>query len=334
MSGVPQSRCLAWVYPFAAFAKLFLLGTVPLLAQLPADNVQSSDASPTKVTLCELSKNPGTYNHKLVELTSFVSFAFEDFSLFDPECEISSKNGDVSIWLTYGGTARSGAVYCCPGEGAKEVRREDVSVEGIPIPLVANNKFTDFRNLLNKERDTTVKVTLIGRFFSGNIRHKSPEMPAYGHFGCCSLFVIQEVESFEPHDRTDLNYSTSAGWYESEGCNFISMHYLSHASHYEDDFPLMKIIALQRAAEDAEAWRFSDPERVAIDALASFYPGQKIELKLAKQSKVGYAFRWKHENKSTVAVVVRPYWLSFYAKTKPVVWVATTLKEAECGKTE
>ena len=52
---------------------------------------------PEKITVCQLKSDPARYNHKLVEVTGFISHGFEDFGLFDPKCE--SKN---SIWLDYG----------------------------------------------------------------------------------------------------------------------------------------------------------------------------------------------------------------------------------------
>jgi hypothetical protein len=47
-------------------------------------------------TVCQL-KNPPAFNHKLVEVTAFVSHAFEDFTLLDPTC--SSWPG---VWLSMG----------------------------------------------------------------------------------------------------------------------------------------------------------------------------------------------------------------------------------------
>jgi hypothetical protein len=67
---------------------------------------KGSDADElVKVTLCQLIENREAYNHKLIELTSFVSHGFEDFTLFDPEC--SSRLG---VWLEYGGRAVSGTM--------------------------------------------------------------------------------------------------------------------------------------------------------------------------------------------------------------------------------
>src|SRR5436305_14399064 len=63
----------------------------------------------TDVTLCDLLKDPGRYNHRLVQVTGFVSHGFEDFTLFDPRC----PSEEASIWLECGGTVASGTFYCC-----------------------------------------------------------------------------------------------------------------------------------------------------------------------------------------------------------------------------
>ena len=81
------------------------------------------------------------------------------------------------------------------------------------VPLVSDPTFQQFIELLKKEPDTTVRSTVVGRFFSGT--KESSDRGAlwrgFGHMGCCSLLVIQRVESFEPHTRTDLDYTAEAG---------------------------------------------------------------------------------------------------------------------------
>ena len=63
---------------------------------------------PAQVTVCELKANPADYNHKLIEVIGFVSHGFEDFGLFDPSC-----SSWPYVWLEYGGTKKSGTMYCC-----------------------------------------------------------------------------------------------------------------------------------------------------------------------------------------------------------------------------
>jgi hypothetical protein len=39
-----------------------------------------------RVTACDLKRTPAEFNHKLLEVTGFISHGFEDFGLFDPSC--------------------------------------------------------------------------------------------------------------------------------------------------------------------------------------------------------------------------------------------------------
>src|SRR5579864_7767447 len=134
-----------------------LIGTVPLFAQT------ESAPEPHAVTYCELSKDPAAHNHELVRLTAFVTHGFEDFQIVEPSCPTQ----DFHIWLMYGGKAESNTAYCCPGESGRNTRPDALTVEGIQIPLLNDHAFQQFTELLKKEPDTTVRATIVGRFFSG-----------------------------------------------------------------------------------------------------------------------------------------------------------------------
>jgi hypothetical protein len=41
-------------------------------------------------------------------------------------------------------------------------------------------------------------------------------------------------------------------------------------------------------------------------------------------------FEWQHNQRLTTIVVSRPYWLSTYARSSAVAWVATAMKTAWC----
>lgn len=58
---------------------------------------------PVKVTTCGLQKDPAAYNRKLVEVTSFVSLAFESHELSDAGCRSWQ-----SVWWEYGGNVVAG----------------------------------------------------------------------------------------------------------------------------------------------------------------------------------------------------------------------------------
>ena len=152
---------------------------------------------PKSVTLCELAHDPAAYNHALIRISGTASLGFEDFTLSDPKCQ-PPVSGDFDVWLTYGGTLESGTIYCCPGEGEKRIRKKTVEVEGISVPLVNDGQLRRFLSAL-KRKPHTAKATLIGVFFAGITKSESgqPTLRGFGHLGCCSLLVIQQVEAVE-----------------------------------------------------------------------------------------------------------------------------------------
>ncbi len=301
---------------------MLLSAVCPVVAQA------NSAAEPRQVTYCELSRDPSGYNHQLVRLTAFVTHGFEDFQATEPDCPTQG----FSVWLMYGGKTESNTMYCCPGEGAAETRSEPLKVEGIEISLSSDKTFQQFTDLLKKESDTTVRATVVGRFFSGNkvTNAGSALWTGYGHMGCCSLLVIQRVESFEAHSRADLDYTAEAGWHEDEGCKWGSEQDRRSVSVSNWNGTAQQAVAEQGKADSGQAWAFSDPQRVAIESLKILYPGQSPVLRRVKQTPAREVFRWRDGKKSIVVVVTRPYWLSFYANSDSVAWVSTMIKEAEC----
>jgi len=303
------------------------IGALPVIAQTAGPS-RNDISKPHEVRYCELSRNPSAYNHELVRLTAFVTHGFEDFQITEPDCPTQR----FSVWLMYGGKAESNTVYCCPGEAGRETRSDLLTVEGVQIPLVRDPTFQQFNELLKKEHDTTVRSTVVGKFFSGTKEtvDTGTFWRGFGHMGCCSLLVIQRIESFEPHTRTDLDYTAEAGWYEDEGCKWASERDLIHVSVGNWNGAAQQGIAQQEKADQGQTWAFTNPQRVAIESLKLLYPGQLPALHNVKKTSARQVFRWRSENKSVVIVVARPYWLSFYAASSSVAWVTTMVKEAEC----
>jgi hypothetical protein len=303
---------------------------LPLSAQSTKSSA-GSNSGPREVTYCDLARDPLAYNHEMVRITAFVTHGFEDFSISQPDCDAPPEH--FSVWVEYGGKAESNTVYCCPDESGGSTRSEPLIVEGVQIPLISDLMFQQFTELLKREPDTTVRVTAVGRFFSGKKQNfGGPSFwGGFGHLGCCSLFVIKQLEQFAPHTRSDVDYTLEAGWYENEGCKNKSLQYLNHVSLPHLD-GTKEVMAEQRLADDGtRIWAFSEPEKVAAESLKPFYKNQTPVLRIVKKTAVRQVFRWKNGQKSIVVVVIRPYWLSFYAKSNLVVWVTTTIKEANCG---
>lgn len=313
--------------------KLLLALVAGFLPSSAQATQSSSDAvtKPREVSYCELAKDPATHNHELVRLTAFVTHGFEDFLLSQPRCASPPEN--FSVWITYGGNARSDTVYCCPGEGGTKTRPEPLTVQGVQIPLINDRVFQEFTDLLKREPDTTVRVTVVGRFFAGekHTSDKSTYWQGFGHMGCCSLFVIQEVEWFAPHTRSDVDYTSEAGWYVKEGCKLGSVRDLAHVSISSPDEATERAITEQRSADSGtRAWAFNEPRRVALDSLKPFYKDVSPVLRNVEKNRVRQVFRGRNGKKATVVVMTRPYWLLFYASSDSIAWISTTIKEVEC----
>ena len=290
----------------------------------PAPQVESKE--PIKVSLCKLKGDPLSYNHKLVEVTGFVSHGFEDFTFFDPAC-----SSWPPIWLEYGGKMVSGTMYCCGVTRARS-RPEPLVVEGIPVELVDDELFKQFDKMVQRTPSSIVRATIVGRFFSGE-KFETPDrtvVGGYGHFGCCSLLGIEQILSVDSQESPDLDYGASVDQpgIDKAGCGYK---FLTELSEFE---PAIK--AQERADLGPEAWAFEDPRRVASEGLAQLLKlsdSSTIQLKETRQAQGRLVYWWKPKGKKGYMVVVsRPYLLSFYAKDpKRVAWVVAAAYETFCG---
>src|SRR5271163_1441746 len=284
---------------------------------------------PVRVAVCDLKANPAEYNHKLIEVTGFASHGFEDFGLFDPSCPSWPY-----VWLEYGGTKKSGTMYCC-GVSADRSRPKELAVEGIEVSLTTDAPFDAFDTLIHNPPDTVVRTTLVGRFFAGKetrFPNGEVEWRGYGHMGCCSLLAIQQVISVNPHDREDLDYRSSPDQpnLEKVGCGF---HDLLPPWPYSD-----WVKAQQTADLQGSEFAFDNPRQVATAALLQLAKLDesavtKLKDKQHSQGRIIYELK-KDEGKATYMIVLsKPYLLSFYAKDpKRVAWVVIGAYKSSCEK--
>jgi hypothetical protein len=285
---------------------------------------------PEKVTVCQLKIAPPAYNHKLIEVTAFVSHDFEDFTVFDPTCP-----SWPDVWLEYGGTSKSGTMYCC-GVTADRHRPEELEVENIPITLTVNDEFRRFDKLVqppfrSERHGSIVHAIIVGRFFAGERQRFAKGNPwgGFGHMGCCTLLAIQEIKSVDPQDRDDLDYGASPDQPDTDksGCGYRELTPLE---------PTVELIeAQQRAESGQEDWAFEHPERVAADALGRLAavkePITGVKQGRKAQGRIVYEWRPAKTRAKYMVVVTRPYWLSFYARDpKRVAWVIAAAYES-CG---
>jgi hypothetical protein len=142
--------------------------------------------------------------------------------------------------------------------------------------------------------------------------------------------MIQKVESFAPHSRRDLDYTAEAGWYEQGGCKTrvgSTVGPRRYISLQEPDSTADAIHEQALADQGARPWAFSDPLQVAQESLRPFYGEQLPTLHLKRKTPVRQVFRLDLGTKCIAVVVTKPYWLSFYAKSDSVAWVATAINE-------
>ncbi len=305
------------------------LVSVFLFALLGSAVAQSEE--PIEASVCQLKQNPAAYNHKLVVTTAFVSHAFEDFTFFDPACPLWPR-----VWLEYGGTAKSGTMYCC-GVTADRRRPRELVIENVHVPLLMNEQFHAFDKAIQPpfrsgRQGAVVHAKLVGRFFAGVQEDPSRRNSwgGFGHMGCCTLFAIQEVKSADTENRKDLDYGAYADQPDLDkvGCGYRFL------------IPPEATGVLLRWQQETElgkhAWAFDDPQRVAVEALAQYatISADSIKgIKLARQAQGRKIFEWRSsENKKRYLVVVsRPYWVSFYSHDrKQIAWVAIAAYESSC----
>lgn len=284
---------------------------------------------PVRVTVCDLRANPAAYNHKVIEVTGFVSHGFEDFGLFDPSC-----SSWPDVWLEYGGTRKFGTMYCC-GVTANGSRPKELAVEGIEVPLTEDEHFGAFDTLIHNPPDTVVRTTLVGRFFAGNeSRLPGSEVVwrGYGHMGCCSLLAIQQVISVDPHDREDLDYRSSP---DQPNLDKVPCGYQDLVAPW----PYSDWVKAQQTSDlQASEFAFDNPRQVAIAALIQLAKLDestvtKLKEKQHSQGRVIYELKNRARKASYMLVLSKPYLLSFYAKDpKRVAWVVIAAYKSSCEK--
>jgi hypothetical protein len=294
---------------------------------------QAISEEPQKVSVCQLQKDPPTFNHQLVEVEAFVSHDFEDFTLFDPSCR-----SWPAVWLEYGGTSKSDTMYCC-GPTTGKVRPQKLTVEDIQIPLENNDQFRQFDKEIqppfrSEKFGSIVRADLIGRFFAGTKEQFGKGQPfwgGYGHMGCCSLLAIQEIRSVSPQDRDDLDYGASYDQPEMNktGCGF------SFLTPIEPGSSVLQ--AQQQADRGQISSVFENPESTASDFLKAqlkLDAPEPLKVKETRRAQGRIIYQWKQSGNSEAYTVVvsRPYWLSFYASDpKRVAWVVTAAYVSSCG---
>ena len=147
------------------------------------------------VEFCELVRDPGQFDHKLIRVTGNASHGFEDCTISSDAC----GKRPTYVWLEIGGRIGTRTTYCC-GQTYEDTRQKPLVVEGFETNVINDSALKQFMDVVIK-KDSQAKVTVIGRFFAGK-KSTNPNgtfWSGFGHMGGYSLLVIQQVVSvFNP----------------------------------------------------------------------------------------------------------------------------------------
>ena len=180
--------------PFLVFMALFFTG-----------NGVSAQESPIQVSVCDLARDPKSFDGKPIRVRGTLNVDFEDFSLDTPNCDTQQ-----GIWLAFGGDVPG----LTPSTANDMVRTpgSNIRVDGMPYGIKKDDNFRRLYALIaalhGDKPAFRVTTTLTGTFFAGRLTTWPSGLTifaGYGHLGCCSLFVITEVSDVDSVPPANLN---------------------------------------------------------------------------------------------------------------------------------
>lgn len=155
------------------------------------------DNSIHDVDVCELLQRPALFDSKLVRFRGRLIFQFEGDHVDDRACNLPFLH--PGIWWELGNEA----VWGNDADAAH--------VREITTPILKDAAYKEFDTRTHARLSVRpdgescdshrtcalfdVDATFIGRFFAGDA--KSPQIPGYGHMGCCHLLVIEQISEVE-----------------------------------------------------------------------------------------------------------------------------------------
>ncbi len=259
----------------------------------------------------------------------------DEFMLHDANC----ADGKGGIWLQFGGDVASPGTAGVSRGASGKTR----SVDGLGLPLNKDRDFDAMQKLLQEAEKSgktkMLRATLIGKYFPGKPAYTASGEPirsGYGHMGCCSLLVIEEVavvgsELEEPVDFSPI--SKTSPRMLTKGCTIEE---LQLPPHEDED-------QLERKSLRDEYQYLHDPKKVAARAIAvreqtsAEDSADDIEKRLQKESATQSlaSYTWTSADATTVyhVVVNKPYWLLETAVSgDAVIWVPKSITKTECSR--
>jgi len=141
----------------------------------------------------------------MIRVRSSPSVEFENFTLTHPKCPASQN-----IWLAFGGDV-PGIVVSMLNDNFRKPG-VDLQVEDVSYRILKDDNFRRFYALISARHGEKaaykVTATLTGTFLAGaEVKSANGQSyyAGYGHLGCCSLFVIQQVSDVDSVPSANLN---------------------------------------------------------------------------------------------------------------------------------
>ena len=311
--------------PIACAAAILILAA-SAVAQADAPAPAMPRPLPFDVTPCELIAQPDKFNQAEVMAEGLLLYGANIFTLNSQDC--GGEHGQ--IWLEFGGDVGDPTASTRPQPGT------NVKIDGGEIYLDKDKKLDSLRAMLDQMRatgtDKMLRVELTGKFFAG----KSTKLPdgsvryhGYGRAGCCSLLVIEKVETVgtEIEDAVDFAPDAPLTAKKSAGCTTTSL----PVPEREDEDKL------QRLGFREEYQYLHDPQEVAHRAVPPALPTEGGAASGTWQKLQDHAaqkiYKWSGADGTSYTVQVsRPYWLLPTTHTGDlVIWVPTAIGKTVCG---
>ena len=257
--------------------------------------LSAPELPPKEVKLCDLLRNPNTYDGQRLRVRGDVNRDFEDFSVHGTECGSQVAH---PIWLQYGDDKTNAGAEA----GHRFIQAD---------PLVKDGAYQFFSEQITAQRLLQpdlrpcsgpqchyyrVTATLTGRFFAGIEPGRSTGVKTFtgfGHGDCCHLLVIEQVSDVRS-ERTQVPVGgqfqcSTEGWIPSPGNSDPSEMLVAIGKHFGDDTSqgtvngsnwiapdLLTSYAVETAAPTTDKKSVADPKttvtRESCHAVENFAP--------------------------------------------------------------
>ncbi len=249
----------------STFLKCSLL--LPLIALPRFCFSQARPDEPIRdVDVCQILNNPDALDGRRVRFRGRLEYEFEGHTVDEGPCGLPFIH--TGIWWTYGGEP-----LLARHPGMKKV-------QAMTSPVLRDGPFEEFHERLREYRRKRpdgeachshrecayydVIATYTGRFFAGKMRPGRTIAGGFGHFGCCHLFVMEQVSDVEarrtPVPDDGRNFSCTNSTWQSE-YPAASVHTIADRLAANKQFLIDQV----RAHGDAsliEAMEFESPWRL------------------------------------------------------------------------